>query len=88
MICPLPNVSSFSSGDNKAQISLYLDNIKKWRDLSGYPFGTIEFVPDPYIIPFKDEVKSLNSEVLAISVSFSICRAHGILNLYMWNPII
>ena len=56
MLCVLPNVSSIITDKERiATISLLLDGVTKWKDLSSYPqFNRISFYPDPVIYPFKD----------------------------------
>ena len=71
MLCVLPNVSSILTDEDMhvAKISLYLDGVTKWRDLSNYPeFGSIKFFPDPAITPFT-EVYVLKGDVLELQVS-------------------
>ena len=69
MLCVLPNVSSIvTDKERTATISLILDGVTKWKDLSSYPqFNKISFFPDPVIYPFKD-VYILKTAVLEIEV--------------------
>ena len=71
MLCVLPNVSSIvTDKERTATISLILDGVTKWKDLSSYPqFNEISFSPDPVIYPFKD-VYSLKTALLEIEVRF------------------
>ena len=70
MLCVLPNVSSIITDKERiATISLILDGVTKWKDLSSYPqFNKISFFPDPLIYPFKD-VHILKTSVLEIEVN-------------------
>ena len=70
MLCVLPNVSSIiTDKERTATISLILDGVEKWKNLSSYPqFNKISFFPDPLIYPFKD-VHILKTSVLEIEVS-------------------
>ena len=70
MLCVLPNVSSIiTDKERTATISLILDGVEKWKDLSSYPqCNKISFFPDPLIYPFKD-VHILKTSVLEIEVS-------------------
>ena len=53
MICPLPNLTTIVRVKTKTEISLFLDGVKTWEDLSGHPeFNSLTIVPDPVINKF------------------------------------
>lgn len=57
------------TSDLKSEISLLLDGVTTWVDLSRYPkFNSLTIVPDPFITKFLDDVYVLKTPTLEIKV--------------------
>ena len=68
------------------KISLYLDGVTTWVDLSSYPqFNSITIVPDPVIYKFLDGVfilKTTAQSTLEIKVGLLIIHMILAINVY------
>ena len=74
MLCSLPDLRRNLTDDVDADISLYLDAVTTWVDLSSYPqFNFITIVPDPVIYKFPGGSHVLKSPTLKIEVGSRIC---------------
>ena len=87
MLCPFPTDLRRNITDHvDVKISLYLDGVTTWVDLSSYPqFNSITIVPDPVIYKFLDGVfilKTTAQSTLEIKVGLLIIHMILAINVY------